>query len=413
MPPPNGSDSERLMAQIEAYLRTGEGPPPAPEPQPSESGDSGSEPGGSGQGGGEIERPPRPGLGSRLLQPLQPVTGPVSRTRLWKRLAATGRTGPRWPGELMHPSGGHPSERVPGGPPKWTVMRVVLVVGFLVALLLVPVLWKKSTSGGNPDGSDHASAAPAGPGYSFLLVNRSGTPVRWNPCDPIYYQLDLTSAPSWAETDIGDAISSISTATGIQFVFEGSTNQFPDKQVPAGWTPADPPPVVIAWASAAQSQNLNLPTSFSPDSSGASPSSGVTSSTSPSSSSSSSSSSSPSSSGVSSAGVDSLGRTVPVVADDQVTGHEVYVAGSVVISSAASGLADGFGPGGAGVLLLHQLGRLVGLGDTQDPLEVMNPDVLSTQVNGLGPGDRAGLKRLGSESGCLKTPANPAIEPVL
>lgn len=260
---------------------------------------------------------------------------------------------------------------------------MVLVVGFLAALLLVPVLWKKSSGTANPDGPDHASAAPAGPGYSFLLVNRSGTPVRWNPCEPIYYQLDLASAPSWAETDIGDAISSISTATGIQFVYEGSTNQFPERQVPAGSDVDQPPPVVIAWASPAQSRDLNLPTAISP--AGPAPSNDV----------------------------DSLGRTVPVVADDQVTGHKVYVTGSVVISSAASGLAAGFGPGGTGVLLLHQLGRLVGLGDAPDPLEVMNPDVLGTQVAGLGPGDRAGLERLGSGSGCLKVPPNPAIEPVL
>lgn len=91
----------------------------------------------------------------------------------------------------------------------------------------------------------------------------------------------------------------------------------------------------------------------------------------------------------------------------------VYVTGSVVISSAASALPAGFVPGGAGVLLLHQLGRLIGLGDIQSSAEIMNPGVLSTKVTALGPGDRAGLKRLGTESGCLEPPANGTLEPVL
>jgi hypothetical protein len=91
----------------------------------------------------------------------------------------------------------------------------------------------------------------------------------------------------------------------------------------------------------------------------------------------------------------------------------VYVTGSVVVSSAASQLPGGFVPGGAGVLLLHELGRLMGLGELPDPAQVMNPSVLSTKTTGLGTGDRAGLKRLGLGSGCLKPPANGSLQPVL
>lgn len=261
---------------------------------------------------------------------------------------------------------------------------MVLVVGFLTALLLVPVIWKRSSSGANPDGTDHASAAPAGLGYSFLQVNRSGTPVRWNPCGTVHYQLDLASAPSWAETDIGDAISSISMATGIQFAYDGPTNQFPDGQVPVGAGASEPPPVVIAWADLAQTQQLNLA-----EPGPGTPPGGRGSAATP--------------------GVDSLARTYPVMAKDDASGHGVYVTGSVVIGAAASSLSDGFGPGGAGVLLLHQLGRLVGLGDVSDPSEVMNTDVLATRVTGLGRGDLAGLARLGARSGCLKEPTDPSL----
>lgn len=303
-------------------------------------------------------------------------------------MAGSGRRRREWPGAALHPSAGHPPVGPPAGAPRWTVLRVVLVVGFLAALLLVPVIWKRNSSGANPDGTDHASAAPAGAGYRFLQVNRSGTPVRWNPCGTIHYQLDLSSAPSWAETDIGDAISSISMATGIQFAYDGPTDQFPDGQVPAGAGGSEPPPVVIAWANVAQTQQLNLaePGPAAPPDGGVSVGTAGT-----------------------APGVDSLARTYPVMAKDDASGHGVYVTGSVVIGAAASSLSDGFGPGGAGVLLLHQLGRLVGLGDVSDPSEVMSTDVLATRVTGLGRGDLAGLARLGTRSGCLEEPTDPSL----
>lgn len=300
-----------------------------------------------------------------------------------------------------------------------------MIVGVLVALLLVPVLWKKSTTGGSADGADHATAAPAGPGYLFLLVNRSGTPVRWNPCQPISYQLDLAGAPSWAQTDIGDAISSISTATGITFVPDGSTDQFPSGQVPAGSTADNPAPVVIAWATADQSRQLNLAvpasagggsgasgTSSGGASSGGASSGGTAGGGGAAAAGSGTASGGAASSAVAAPAVDSFARTLPVVARDEATDQGIYVTGSIIIGAGAADLPEGFGPGGAGVLLLHQLGRLVGLGDVSDPSQVMDTGVLSTRVTALGAGDLAGLKRLGRESGCLKTPANPSLHVV-
>ncbi len=94
------------------------------------------------------------------------------------------------------------------------------------------------------------------------------------------------------------------------------------------------------------------------------------------------------------------------MARDLQTGHSVYVEGTVIISSAASGLPSGFGPGGDGIVLLHLVSRLVGLGDATVQGQVMSPQALTTGVTGLGAGDRAGLSRLGSKSGCLSVPAN-------
>lgn len=253
----------------------------------------------------------------------------------------------------------------------------MLLAAFVVGLVLVPVVWRASSKAPGPAGADRASPAPAGPGYSFLRVNRSGTPVRWDPCTPITYQLDLAGAPAWAQDDILGAITAVSDATGIQFAPDGTTNQFPASDVPPG-TASATPPVVIAWASGPQSAQLGL---------AAGDPSGVD--------------------------ADHLGRTVPVASYDQTSGRMVYITGSVVLGAAAGRLPGGFGPGGDGLLVLHQLGRLLGLGDVPDPSEVMDPAVLTTGVTALGAGDRAGLHRLGRASGCVSPPAGGVLQPVL
>jgi hypothetical protein len=361
MAPRDGSDSERMMAQIEAFLRTGEAPPAAPEPPPASPlpPNRAFEPDSVDLGAGGSAAPwriPRGRLSERLS-----VRLPVLRT--WSRPAGRGRRRGSSPG------------RLPPGPPRWTPLRVVLVLGLLVGLLVLPVVWSDRSGQSSPDGPDRASAAPAGPGYAFLRVNRTGTPVRWNPCTPIYYQLDLASAPVWANADLAEALADVSAATGIEFVDDGPTDQFPSDDATAGPGSYESP-VVLAWASPAESRAEGLAGSVG-------------------------------------SGVDSLGLATPVAAVDEATGHSVYVGGRVVIAAAASALPAGFGPGGGGILLLHLLGRLMGLADVDNPGQVMGGQALAGAVTGFGAGDRAGLARLGARSGCLQIPAGGSLEPVL
>lgn len=407
MAPTNGSDSERLMAEIEAFLRTGEAPPAAPEPPPSALPPTRAfRPGSLDPGSGGSTSPRRRPDGSRRarvsrrLAELPVVRGLVVRVRFRIRAGRVGAgrhpaaaglrprgSGGRAPGRLWSQGrfNPRPGSATPGVP-RWTPARAVGVVAVLLGLVLLPVVWANRAGHVNLDGPDHASIAPPGPGYNFLQVNRSGTPVRWNPCLPIYYQLDLSAAPAWATSDLARALTAISVASGIRFVYEGPTNQFPGTEIPPGAGPTQSP-VVIAWATPDQSQKAHLPTDLASANSSVFP-----------------------------VGADALARAEPVVSADQLTGHGVYVTGTVVISAAASELKSGFGPGSDGVLLLHQLGRLVGLADVTDPAsagEVMNPKVLSTGVTGLGSGDVAGLRRLGSSSGCLDVPANGTLEPAV
>ncbi len=419
------------MAQIEAFLRTGEAPPAAPEPAPVTRGplpptrpyevggpdplDSAAvragarrrrawwerllrKPGGgglrsawgrrrdwseqglapgpsrrSGPGEGPSGARARPGQGRPSARGW--AGGAVGARGATGAVGARGATGA---GGGRRGSGGRGGRGGDRPPPTWTPARALVVSGAMVLLLVLPYALARHTSGAGPDGADRASAAPAGPGYAFLRVNPTGTPVRWNPCQAIQYQLDLAAAPAWAYGDIARAIADVSQATGIPFVYSGPTNHFPSQSVALGSAQA-PWPVVIAWASATQTRTANLAVDTS-EIAGAFP--GET---------------------------DALARTVPVMAQDRSTGQGVYVSGSVVIGSAASSLPAGFGSGGDGVLLLHELGQLVGLAEMTAAGQVMDPSAVSDGVHGLGLGDRAGLDRLGRSSGCLSLPAHASL----
>lgn len=388
-----GSDSERMMAEIEAFLRTGEAPPASPEPRPVASlpgADTDAPPidparplgrgagaGGTGAGAGARRRGGTAGTsgtgGTGWRSRFNPLRrGPVGR-------APGGRFfgGRLTPGGRRWSAGGRGSPARPGFPspaPRWTVLRAIIVAAVLVGLLLIPEVFRSRSngSGSGSGGADHASAAPAGPGYRFLSRNRSGTPVRWNPCEPIYYVTDLAAAPTYAQGDLASAVSQISHATGILFVDRGSTTT-----VPVSGPIVNPDgtagPVVIAWADPTQTSQLPTPA-------------GAT-------------------------GAASLAVTAPVESVDQSTGHGVYVTGTVLIGSGASRLPHGFTPGGLGVLFLHELGQLMGLGNVTAPAQVMDTAVLSTATTALGPGDLAGLKRLGTASGCLTVPSGGTLEP--
>jgi hypothetical protein len=112
-------------------------------------------------------------------------------------------------------------------------------------------------------------------------------------------------------------------------------------------------------------------------------------------------------------GADGLARAEPVAEMDETTGHGIYVTGVIVVSDAARDLPGGFGPGGLGVLLLHALGHLLGLGNVGDQSQVMGTQTLTSKVTRLGQGDIAGLRCLGVGSGCLQAPHGGDLEPAL
>jgi hypothetical protein len=198
--------------------------------------------------------------------------------------------------------------------------------------------------------------------YAFL-GEFEGAPARWNPCEPIHYVVNLELAPPGAVDDVAGAVERLSDATGIGFVYDGETNERPsDDRLPyqpsrygERWAP-----VLIAWS---RPQDEEVP--FGPP------------------------------------GDRAVAMGMPLPPDPAMP--EIYVSGQVVVN-AEEELPSGFDdPGAAGLVLMHELGHVLGLGHVSEVGELM--EFSGGGATELGPGDREGLSRLGVEAGCLATPA--------
>jgi hypothetical protein len=202
-----------------------------------------------------------------------------------------------------------------------------------------------------------------GGSYSFTSVHDDGSPVRWNPCEPIRYVTNLASAPPGALDDLAVALTQLSSATGIEFVSEGGTDErassardaYQPERYGRRWAP-----VLIAWDDLAATGLQHT--------------------------------------------AETVGVSTPI-AVSRVGRPATYVSGQVVIATGHE-LAPGFGTGDArGAVLMHELAHTVGLGHTPDELQIMydgrRPRPGAAQ---WGSGDQVGLRLLGRGAGCLRTP---------
>lgn len=200
-------------------------------------------------------------------------------------------------------------------------------------------------------------------GFKFLSLDpATQTPVRYDPCSPLAYVVNLANAPAGGLEDVHHAVELTAAATGLEFVYEGETNEPVDGTRPtyqperygARW-----PPVLIGWM--------------------------------------------PHDSAI--FAIDDVGVAGSAIVRND-AGRLVYVTGSVVHNGAEQ-LANGFAPGKTwGKVVLHELGHLVGLDHVTDPAQVMHPSLVSSPAL-WGTGDEAGLRQLGSLGGCLEPPPVP------
>ena len=196
---------------------------------------------------------------------------------------------------------------------------------------------------------------PEGGAHAFVSFQPDGvTPVAYDPCRPVHYVIRPDAAPPGGEELVREAVARISQVTGLQFVYNGATDEAPgpDRELfqpdryGRRWAP-----VLIAW----ETEDAN-----------------------------------PALAG------DVVGEagSVPASLGD---GPRVFLTGTVSLD------APRFreilrGRGGREIarsIVLHELGHLMGLGHVDDEQQLMFPEA-RRDVPDFAAGDLTGLAALGA-----------------
>jgi hypothetical protein len=190
--------------------------------------------------------------------------------------------------------------------------------------------------------------------YAFRLTLATGEPVGFDPCRPVNLVVNDDLAPAGGDELLRNAVAEVSAASGFRIVVESSTSEQLRLGRPSHqylrygdrWAP-----VLVAWTDAGEWS-----------------------------------------------GVVADGGTARSSVVDATDGR-FAVSGLVSLDGPriarlldAEDLAD---PAEAQAIVTRQLARLMGLADVDAPGELMDPTSGQTE---LGPGDRAGLAKLGSGS---------------
>lgn len=194
--------------------------------------------------------------------------------------------------------------------------------------------------------------------YRFLAVNGDGTPVGYSPCRPLHYVVNAALEPAGAGHLVPQAIATISAATGITFVYDGTTDEQPSAQRP----PYQPDvygerwaPLLIAWTTPETAPQLQ-------------------------------------------GKVIGTGGSTHFSYDD---GPKTFVTGGLDLDAPqiANELLNPDGHLYATAVVLHELSHVMGLDHVEDPRQLMFPEIGTPE--GLSAGDLNGLYEL-SKAQCRK-----------
>ena len=191
--------------------------------------------------------------------------------------------------------------------------------------------------------TDHLTGKDAG-SYAFVVNTTDGDPVGWDHCKPIHYVVNPAGAPDDWEDIIRGGVAEITDASGFEFQYDGtSIERAFDKRVA---DTADPPPVLIGWASSDEVPDLEGSTA-------------------------------------------GIGGSTPARVHNRIE----FVTGVVVLDTEAYDRMEQRGDRrGEELILAHELGHVLGLDHVDDIDELMNAEYVGQ--DGFGPGDRDGLERL-------------------
>lgn len=211
--------------------------------------------------------------------------------------------------------------------------------------------------------ADSPLGAPETPPYpsdsfKFLARNDDGTPVGYSPCRPLHYVVNAALAPQGAEHLVGEAIDTVSRATGIHFINDGPSTEVPaedrDPYQPEAygerWAP-----LLIAWTTPEAAPKLK-------------------------------------------GQVIGTGGSTHYSFDG---GPKSFVTGSLDLDAPqiAAELTRTEGSAYATAVILHELGHVMGLEHVDDPTQLMYPEIGTPE--GLAAGDLNGLSQLG-QAHCRK-----------
>ena len=230
----------------------------------------------------------------------------------------------------------------------------------LVAVVAVAILTVAGACDPEPGATPPApsGAAPAqSTDYAIALKDADGHVVRWNPCQPVRYVVNLNHAPTFAVAELQRAAAQIESATGIDLQYAGTTTEGPTarplrntSRYGAGFSP-----ILVSF---------NTVTEFpfgDPTASGF---------------------------GIGKTQVDSAG-------------HRQYVTGLVVLRP--NGWTEGHtSTNPLSLMLMHELGHVMGLAHSPTIHEIMGAGGNGT-VRAWGAGDLVGLGKVGRPAGCLPT----------
>lgn len=196
--------------------------------------------------------------------------------------------------------------------------------------------------------------AAARSSYTFARFQADGTtPVTYDPCRPIHYVIRPQGAPAGGTEVVRSAISRVSEATGLRFVYDGATSEapsFPRQIEQPGRYQGRWAPVLIAWVIPGEDPTLG-------------------------------------------AGTAGAGGSASIALPNQ---RRAFVTGAVQLDAEnmASLMKRTNGKDLARGIVLHELGHVVGLTHIDDATQLMYPRSRAG-VTDFGSGDLTGLAALG------------------